>query len=334
MPYECNLLQYMHLMKCPRCGFEQPEDRYCASCGADVEKLKARPTPFFIRILQNPKFHLSLIGVLIALVVFYILYSQSELVSREVRTLLDLPITSKEAGSPEDSEEDSADAQDQAQETQDNTETATPSADGSGTEPKSDSQENAAQAPAVKSLELSVFEIPRETLIGFVQVGEKLAESTAGRAFYFPQGQSVGEAIVKAARRIGAGRQTPLQAGAQFELETPPTSSEAFQFALFVQQGKWDGNEGQIRFDLNLALPQPENSNEAAVPTLRQILEVGLSGSSNLSPTGLLLIVIDPPNRSPRAEFLNKAGEGPWSVFQSDEFKAGASDWIVLIQPK
>lgn len=335
MPSECNLLQYMHLMKCPRCGFEQPEDRYCANCGADVQKLKARPTPFLIRLLQNPNFHLSLIGVLIALVVFYILYSQSELVSREVRTLLDLPISSKEAASPDEFAAESAAIQDQAEEPPASSETPLESSEAvESDQQKVEAATTEIKTPVAKNLEMTIHEVPRDTLLAIVQVGEKVAESTAGRAFYFPQGQNISEALTKASRKLGTTRQTPLQPGANFELETPSTSPEAFQFALFLQQSKWDGNEGQIRFDLNLVLPQPENSAEASVPAIRQVIEAGLSGSSTLNPSGLLLILIDPPNRNPRSEFLTKAGEGPWSIFQSDDFRAGVSDWIVLVQPK
>ena len=57
------------MIECPKCGFAQPRDRYCASCGVDMEHLLAVPDPLWVRILQNPTLHLSLIGMLIALVV-------------------------------------------------------------------------------------------------------------------------------------------------------------------------------------------------------------------------------------------------------------------------
>lgn len=55
-------------MICPKCGFDQPPDRYCASCGVDLQNYKGkqkssfRPTP------------LIFLGIALALVVGTILY--------------------------------------------------------------------------------------------------------------------------------------------------------------------------------------------------------------------------------------------------------------------
>src|SRR5579871_4315876 len=88
------------MMDCPRCGFSQPKDRYCANCGLDVEHFHAKPAPIWIRLLQNPNFHLSLIAILLVFVVGYILYSRSGL-TREVGHLLrGTPLSSRDAGDP------------------------------------------------------------------------------------------------------------------------------------------------------------------------------------------------------------------------------------------
>lgn len=275
------------------------------------------------------------------LVVGYILYSQSELVSREVRTLLDLPLSSRDAAEPED-EIDTPEAKPfavssenlRAKRTPVEPAAATRPADELPTAAKAGTDSETAKGAPVKTMELSSFEIPHETLMGLLQVAEKINEGSAGRAFYFPQGQSIAEAIQKSSRKLTAARTVPLQVGSQLELETPPTAPEAFQFALFAQQSKWDGKDGQLRFETNLILPQPETALEAETPTVRPVMDLALSGVSPMGKDGLVVILIEPPNRSPRAEFLTKAGEGPWTVFQSEEFRAGASDWAVLIQLK
>jgi hypothetical protein len=323
-------------MKCPRCGFEQPEDRYCASCGADVQKLNAKPKPIWIRLLQNPNFHLTMIGILMAIVVLYILYTQSELVSREVRTLLDLPLSSREAGEPEDiHDSNSAAAGDDQQETPSEPakhQISSPPSEtiGANSPPIND----AGKKPAPKNLEVASFEISRETLMSLVQIADKVNEGSAGKIFYFPQGQAVAEAILKASRKLGSAKTTPLQNEAHVEMETPPTAIEAFQFALLVQQTKWDGNDGQVKIDANLLLPPVDSNTEAGLPAVRQVNETVLSGNSPMNAASLVMIVIDPVNRTPRPEFVQKAGEGPWSVFQSEDFREGTSDWVILIQAK
>ena len=41
------------LMNCPRCGFSQPKDQYCAQCGVDMVSYKPKRTPLFVRLAQN-----------------------------------------------------------------------------------------------------------------------------------------------------------------------------------------------------------------------------------------------------------------------------------------
>jgi hypothetical protein len=44
------------LINCPRCGFSQPQDQYCAQCGIDMQKFKRKEDPLFIKILGNAGF--------------------------------------------------------------------------------------------------------------------------------------------------------------------------------------------------------------------------------------------------------------------------------------
>ena len=59
-------------MECPRCGFEQPEDRYCANCGLDIESFRSRPRPILERLLANPLFYVVMIGVVFVAAFLYI----------------------------------------------------------------------------------------------------------------------------------------------------------------------------------------------------------------------------------------------------------------------
>ncbi len=63
-----------------------------------MDQLLAKPKPFMVRLLQNPNFHLSLIGALIVAVVGWIFYTQSSIVSAQVGRMLDLPVSSRDAG--------------------------------------------------------------------------------------------------------------------------------------------------------------------------------------------------------------------------------------------
>ncbi len=56
------------LINCPRCGFQQPEDQYCAQCGVDVKNYKKPQIPFFSKIFKNPFVQLCLLIILSATV--------------------------------------------------------------------------------------------------------------------------------------------------------------------------------------------------------------------------------------------------------------------------
>ena len=51
------------LIHCPRCGFEQPKDQFCAQCGVDMESYKPIRPSLWSRIFKNPLFQLSLLIV-------------------------------------------------------------------------------------------------------------------------------------------------------------------------------------------------------------------------------------------------------------------------------
>ncbi|MFN9067799.1 MAG: hypothetical protein ACK5V3_11265, partial [Bdellovibrionales bacterium] len=40
-------------IKCPKCGFSQPRDQYCARCGVNMTAFKAPPKPLLKRLSEN-----------------------------------------------------------------------------------------------------------------------------------------------------------------------------------------------------------------------------------------------------------------------------------------
>lgn len=60
------------LINCPKCGFSQPRDRYCAKCGVDMETFKPAEKSFISRALVHPALHIGLVFVLVFLAVVLI----------------------------------------------------------------------------------------------------------------------------------------------------------------------------------------------------------------------------------------------------------------------
>lgn len=63
----------MAVMECPRCGFVQPKDRYCANCGLDSENYQPKPVPVTQRLLKSPLLYVGGAAVLVvALAMFFV----------------------------------------------------------------------------------------------------------------------------------------------------------------------------------------------------------------------------------------------------------------------
>lgn len=60
------------LIKCPRCGFQQPKDKYCAQCGVDMDSFKPPAQPFLKRFFGSPLTQLSLLFIIAGGAGFYI----------------------------------------------------------------------------------------------------------------------------------------------------------------------------------------------------------------------------------------------------------------------
>jgi len=319
------------MMDCPRCGFSQPKDRYCANCGLDVETFRAKPKPLFLRLLQNPNFHLGLIVLLIVAVAAFLLLNQRHALVRGAERLRGTPLSSREAADPEALESVKTSP---APAPKAPTPPPEPVAAAAPAPPPSTTEKIAQPEP--KKLDLSFWEVQREVLVQVMNGAERMGEGSAGRAFLIRDGAKTLEALKSGARRLSANRAAPLQTGSQILVVTPPTTQEPFQVGLAVQLAKWENKEALLRWDVQLVLSQPETPQEAAstTPTLKAAVESTLIGGSALTVSGLIAIVLEPNNRHPREEYLSKAGEGPWSIFSSENFRNGLSDWLLILQIK
>jgi hypothetical protein len=63
------------LINCPRCGFSQPKDQYCAQCGVDMLSYKPKSPPMAKTILQSGLFQVVLLIVVAVFVGQYIIRS-------------------------------------------------------------------------------------------------------------------------------------------------------------------------------------------------------------------------------------------------------------------
>jgi hypothetical protein len=312
------------LMVCPRCGLEQPKDQYCASCGLNVDAFRAKPIPLWKRIVQNPNVHLSLIGLLIMVVVGWIFYTQSEIVSREVGQFLDMPLASKDAADPNEVPRARANpVTERAQPAQApppaamENQAASLTADSDKT-----ADAGAAVAAAPTNVEVIFLEVPRDTLTTALALGKRVANGTGGQAYYFAQDNKVADTLTSQGESLGATVKTPIAASTPILLETQ--GAEPFKFELTVGSSRREGKDPSVRFEANMTIPAQDTV----------VLEGSVRGANPLTPQGVLVVVVEPPQRSISDEVLLKAGAGPWEIFSSPRFRNSLSDWVIVIQLK
>ncbi|MEO0335029.1 MAG: zinc ribbon domain-containing protein [Pseudomonadota bacterium] len=59
------------MIECPRCKFMQPEDRFCANCGIDMESYNSKPPPIHQQVFSQAWVPAVLAGAVIAAVVIF-----------------------------------------------------------------------------------------------------------------------------------------------------------------------------------------------------------------------------------------------------------------------
>jgi hypothetical protein len=180
---------------------------------------------------------------------------------------------------------------------------------------------------------VSFWEIPREILLPVLQQAQPVGQGNGARAYFLSQNTKLNEILSSGSQSLAAAKTMPASQGTQMTVETPPTTPEMFQFGLMVQMTKAEAKNLAVRFDSRLVLPQPESAG-APQPAVRRAAVSALSGASPLSSSNAIAIVFEPMNRRPSEEILARAGDGPWSVFSSPEYRSGLTDWVIVIELK
>ncbi len=327
----------MNMIDCPRCGFAQPEDRFCAKCGLDIEQYQKRPKPLFQRLAQNPNLPLGLILIVVLVVSGYIVYSQRELVGQEVKGLFDTPLSSRQAEVqpkpksnaivvPTDKDLQVPVTGDKVIDANDDSELTT--ALESRIAPSDEPKKNVV-APVIEytRLELGFWEVPRELLVSLIQTAEKIGESGSGRAYLFSNGEKMLSLITKDSARVTMPRYVDLATSTQLSIESPAGLSNRIQFGFFLWIEEKEREQLNLRFESQIVLPiESETAGQSTVS------EVALSGVTTLKGKHLLAIVLEPPVRNVRPETVASSGDGPWSVVSSNEYRSGLTEWVGLIQ--
>jgi hypothetical protein len=76
------------LINCPRCGFSQPQDQYCAQCGVDMQAFKPKEEPFLKKLVSSLGFQLGTLALIAFIAGQFILdrYSPQKISQKSTRS--------------------------------------------------------------------------------------------------------------------------------------------------------------------------------------------------------------------------------------------------------
>lgn len=311
------------MMDCPRCGFTQPKDQYCAKCGIDVESYHKAPPNLFVRIANSSNLHLGVILAVILATLFYLVISQRRVIQEEMGRIFDgIPLLSSRAVD-EDMVEDIEDEGDEMPpaETRLAQEDAAMDAASQGIIEPGPNTNEAAAPKGPPQVEVRYLEVAKENIAALAASGRLVREMENWRIVYLPSSPSV-QSIIRASRPLpGSVRQA-----------LPP------QGDLEILSGDYDPEPNRSFLSFSMIWRMPDSVEWSLITQLRssneavpQLVLREYEGSMKWSPQGALILIFDPLTRitAPPEVDLSRS---PLRILRSQDFQSGLSDLIIWIE--
>ncbi|MBX2987522.1 MAG: hypothetical protein KF802_06465 [Bdellovibrionaceae bacterium] len=355
------------LVNCPRCGFTQPQDKYCARCGVDMESFRPPQPSFLRRTLGNPVLQIALVLGIAGVVGFGLYQKRRHELAERMSYLkgggaqVARSLHSSAASSPEDSPEGGSAASESAprelvsddgpEEVTDTAGTAPGPAVAAAAPTVSDAakREKAADPakPAANKNNIVRFtfaEVNQQSLL-------QIFEESRSTGQFNSLGDYVAGILPDAQRRLGP-RQRDIKSLAREEKPIAP--GQAVQFFQGIRAGEPDsemgftyyielseGENGLFRGNLEIvrswrvpptpSAPQPtmQKTNFPAVFELMKGAAFFMSGplAGGASPTSGFM---------PRANLMEPdmplLSVRPFQILRSNDFRSYNSEYVLFVE--
>jgi hypothetical protein len=320
------------LVNCPRCGFEQPKDKYCAQCGVDTESFKPPRKSAFKTYLTNPALYVG-IAILVAVIFFKTTYkpTTSSLTQRVQFLKGNVQIANRTAGKTVDANSAARDIA--------STETAPPAAAAAAPpEPPAPTANAAATAPAPKTAAASDEPV---VIVTYAEVPshamEKIRDESESTGQFNTFGDYSAGVLPDVEKRLHA---EPMKIQV---LETT-------QKTIGMNERLFDGiHDAEFDEDLGLTtfveLSSFENDiahgRVEVVRSWRDAADAGVPGALqkmpypaafDLNPGAGLFIAGILPRKSRVAHFAELTGKKPFQILNSVSFQNKESEFVIFIE--
>jgi hypothetical protein len=313
------------MINCPRCGFLQPEDRFCASCGLDILNFKPKPRPWVSRVLRSPLFQaFTSLGIVIA-ILFFIFRSQTSQIETRVNEAVRPSAQAPDIGEDETSANDSEPANAMKDRT------AAPAL--AQQQPEASTAQDAAaeQAPGAnpaklpESAEVNFLEVPRDQLAAVLQDAKTASLGPNIQVFYLPNVDKL-STLVQLAHKLPGGFSVHFkETGDQHQYLVPIAGTEsAYGLSLAFYPPAVAPNE---RFAIRVVGTSIGLQKGSAEPVRSQIDDSLITAPDQ--PAVLVGLI---PNNLTIPGPPNEIADSPMSVINSQPFQQNLTDAVITVQ--
>jgi len=312
-------------MDCPRCGFSQPKDQFCANCGLNLEQFQPAPKPVTQKLASNP----YIIGALVAFIIgglFIYLKNQSSPSSQVAENT----ITRDESFNPSEKKLDSSKKSKsfrnqlekmKAHQTMEESKVTQPAAlEMAPTTP------SLSTATAPQQLNIRFFEISKNDLNQLLILGKIINETSISRTVAFENTTELDKSIKKA-KPLPGSQKPNLTIGGNSQVlfsnieEQLPTS---WELNLEITVNRLDANNLTYQFRGDFYFSKEETSPS----TIELPPEV-----HTLSTNGAIVVAGIIPHLSRLESSDDLPQNNPLKIISSPDFRESLSEFIIVIQP-
>lgn len=331
----------MSLIDCPKCGFNQPQDTYCASCGVNIASYRPSRTALLLRLASSPYFYVFLVATTLGFFVVKILPHQQQFLTKKIlnpppiKKVIRTQKASLASSSKKNSKKRGLAPQPKAAPTpvetlaqkSINETSTTTTATAAITESERLKFNKLREHLRLSKATISFHEWPREFLSQVLQKSQRINENNLLQAsFYTPEKEN----LLNSLTTTSLGRKTSRQL------------SEKSQEVLlnFHYNGKDDSDldkglslqiifakeqEGIFNMDLEALLNLPETEESSGI-------QRNIASTYNISQKGYLVITEALPRGFPLPADTSRLQNSPLRILSSENFQNEVTEFVILVE--
>jgi hypothetical protein len=337
------------MMECPRCGFVQPQDRFCANCGLNVATFRAQPKPLVQRLLSSPVFYISLAILLVFGVVLYLKRTELSQTDRgAVFTENTAPVSGGGVANPnarpaappagpavgnttkgvaqfkQAPAQPAAPAESLAASVPEGK--ATPGG-GEGAAGADKGAAAPAPAPTAKppsQIEIAIYEVDRDSWQSLGSDMKSVTTKDGWRLVRITNRDKL-SGVLGGAQHLPGGKMMGAQPSAAADIQFPVGSPDAGQ-GLFMDFSVVKLEQANVDLDLGLQVALKIDDTSS--------INVNFESPATLPPDGALAIVAGLPRKGIPQTLAQQLGGSPLSVLASPEYMGSGSELVIVLQGK